>query len=109
MMLQQPEPQDFVVGTGVMHSVEDVVRVAFEHVGLEWREHVVQERELFRPAEVEHLCADSRKAREVLGWKPAVTFEKLIRMMVDADLALLEGGEGASRYLELSAAEAFRS
>ncbi|MFQ5889919.1 MAG: GDP-mannose 4,6-dehydratase [Gemmatimonadota bacterium] len=109
MMLQQPEPQDFVVGTGVMHSVEDVVRVAFEHVGLEWREHVVQQRELFRPAEVEHLCADSRKARAVLGWKPAVTFEKLIRMMVDADLALLEGGEGASRYLELSAAEAFRS
>jgi len=88
-MLQQDEPEDFVIGTGIMHSVRDLVRLAFTHVGLVWEEFVFEDPTLFRPAEVEHLCADASKAREVLGWDPVVDFEELVKMMVDSDLALL--------------------
>jgi GDPmannose 4,6-dehydratase len=89
-MLQQSEPDNYVVGTGVMHSVRDLVETAFGHAGLDWQDFVKVDPSLVRPAEVEHLLADTRKAERVLGWKPTVSFEELVRMMVDADIAKLE-------------------
>ncbi|MFI5756992.1 GDP-mannose 4,6-dehydratase [Streptomyces sp. NPDC051569] len=86
LMLQQDEPDDYVVGSGSMHSVAEAVRIAFEHVGLNWEDYVVIDPELVRPAEVEILCADSKHARTQLGWKPSVDFPELMHMMVDADL-----------------------
>ncbi len=91
-MLQQPEPDDYVVGTGVTHSVQDLVEVAFGHVGLDWKEFVKEDPRFRRPAEVERLQADPGKAKRQLGWEPTVTFEQLITMMVDADLERLGGG-----------------
>jgi GDPmannose 4,6-dehydratase len=88
-MLQQPEPEDYVVGTGRQHSVRDCCQVAFAHAGLDWREHVKHDERFDRPAEVETLLADPTKARERLGWVPQVDFERLMEMMVDADLARL--------------------
>jgi GDPmannose 4,6-dehydratase len=88
-MLQQPAPQDYVIGTGVAHSVRDLVEVAFAHVGLDWRKHVVVDPKFIRPAEVDLLLADPSKARKELGWKPTVSFEQLVGMMVDADLRRL--------------------
>jgi GDPmannose 4,6-dehydratase len=85
-MLQQAEPRDYVVGTGISHSVRDLVEIAFGHVGLEWEAHVVVDPALLRPAEVEALVADPTRARADLGWSPSVSFEEMIRMMVDADL-----------------------
>jgi GDPmannose 4,6-dehydratase len=85
-MLQLKEPEDFVIGTGVMHSVRDVCRVAFEHVGLDWEAHVMEDPAFLRPAEVEELCADASKAKRLLDWEPVVSFEDLVRMMVDADI-----------------------
>jgi len=90
-MLQQPEPADYVIGTGETHSVGELVEVAFQHVGLDWRKHVVQDPAFMRPAEVDLLQADPSRAREELGWTPTVTFEELVRMMVDADLQRLAG------------------
>jgi GDPmannose 4,6-dehydratase len=90
-MLQHEEPQDFVIGTGVMHSVRDLVRLAFSHVGLDWEEYVFEDPTLHRPAEVEHLLADASKAKRLLDWEPVVDFEELVKMMVDADIALLSG------------------
>ncbi len=90
-MLQQPEPDDYVVGTGVTHSVRDLVAVAFGHVGLDWQEFVKVDSALVRPTEVERLQADASKAKRVLGWQPTVTFEDLVTMMVDADLKRLGG------------------
>ena len=95
MMLQQDEPRDYVVATGVTHSVRELVEVAFEHVGLDWREHVVQDERFMRPAEVDLLIGDAGRARETLGWTPEVDFHGLVRMMVDADLARLRGGSPA--------------
>jgi GDPmannose 4,6-dehydratase len=87
MMLQQDEPDDYVVATGQSHSVRDVLDVAFAHVGIDdWSRHVISEDRLFRPAEVDQLVGDATRARQLLGWKPQVTFEQLIRDMVDADL-----------------------
>ncbi|MFD3732064.1 GDP-mannose 4,6-dehydratase [Streptomyces sp. NPDC058632] len=86
LMLQQEEPGDYVVGTGRMHTVRDAARIAFEHVGLDWRDHVVVDPGLVRPAEVETLCADVTNARKELGWEPEVDFEQLMRMMVESDL-----------------------
>lgn len=88
-MLQQDEPGDWVIGTGVMHSVRDAVRIAFEHVGLDWRDHVVVDPALVRPAEVEVLCAGTTRATAALGWTPVTSFPELMRMMVDSDLAQL--------------------
>jgi GDPmannose 4,6-dehydratase len=88
-MLQHDEPQDFVVGTGVMHSVRDLVQVAFSHVGLDWEGYVIEDPTLLRPAEVEHLCADASKAKRLLDWEPVVGFEEMVRLMVDSDLAAL--------------------
>jgi GDPmannose 4,6-dehydratase len=92
-MLQLDEPRDFVIGTGVMHTVRDLVELAFAHAGLEWREFVMEDSTLYRPAEVEHLCADASKAKELLDWEPTVDFEALVKMMVDADLELLREKE----------------
>ena len=92
-MLQQDEPSDFVVGTGVQHSVRDLVQLAFEHVGLDWRDYVEQDKSLLRPAEVDTLVANASKAREQLGWEPSLNFSELVTMMVDADLELLRSGE----------------
>jgi GDPmannose 4,6-dehydratase len=85
-MLQLTAPDDFVVGSGKQHSVRDCCEVAFGHVGLDWRRHVVHDPAQDRPAEVETLLADPSKARARLDWCPTVDFEQLIRMMVDADL-----------------------
>jgi len=93
-MLQQDEPDDYVVSSNETHSVQELVELAFGHAGLDWEEHVVVDEKFFRPAEVDLLIGDSTKARETLGWKPEVDFPSLIRMMVDADLALLTGRLG---------------
>ncbi len=90
LMLQQDEPSDYVVATGVAHSVRECVEVAFDHAGIPVDDHVVIDEAYMRPAEVEHLIGDATKARERLGWTPGVSFEQLIRMMVDADLELLK-------------------
>ena len=90
-MLQQPNPADYVIGTGVTHSVRDLVDLAFRHVGLDYRDHVVTDPAHLRPAEVDLLIADPGKARTELGWSPTVSFAELVRMMVDADLERLAG------------------
>jgi GDPmannose 4,6-dehydratase len=87
MMLQQEKPDDFVVGTGEMHSVREFVEIAFDHLGLDWREFVVVDPKFYRLAEVDQLLADPSKARQVLGWEPTVSFQELVREMVDKDLA----------------------
>ena len=86
MMLQQDRPDDYVVASGVKHSVRELVELAFQHVGLDWRDHVEIDQDLFRPAEVNTLRGDASKARAVLGWTPSVSFAELVQMMVDADL-----------------------
>ena len=91
-MLQQPEPRDYVIGTGVTHSVRDLVEVAFRHAGLDWRDWVRVDPAFIRPAEVDVLQADPTKAQRELGWTPTVAFADLVGMMVDADLARLGGG-----------------
>ena len=88
LMLQQDEPKDFVIGTGETHTVQEFVEAAFNHVGLDWKEHVVIDPKLVRPAEVDLLISNPRRAREELGWTPKVSFFELVRMMVDADVAL---------------------
>ncbi len=88
-MLQQPEPRDYVIGTGISHSVRDLVEAAFSHVGLDWEKHVRVDPSFIRPAEVDVLTGDASKARTELGWSPKVSFRELVAMMVDADLARL--------------------
>ncbi len=88
-MLQQPEPKDYVVGTGKMHSVRDLCAAAFTHAGLDWQKYVKIDPRFVRPAEVDTLLADASRARKELGWAPNVSFEQLVRMMVDADLERL--------------------
>ena len=90
-MLQQPSPQDYVVGTGQTHSVRDLVDAAFSHVGLDWRKYVKSDPRYMRPAEVDVLQADPSKAKRELGWSPTVKFDELVAMMVDADLERLRG------------------
>ena len=90
LMVQQPEADDFVVATGISHSVRELVEVAFGCAGLEWQRYVKLDPSLVRPAEVDHLIGDAGKARRVLGWSPNVDFGALIRMMVDADVARLD-------------------
>jgi GDPmannose 4,6-dehydratase len=90
-MLQQGEPRDYVVGTGVTHTVRELVEIAFGHVGLDWREYVRIDERFRRPAEVDLLQADPSRARTELGWRATVDFAGLIRMMVDADLERLGG------------------
>ena len=89
LMLQQDQPGDYVVATGRTHSVREFCEVAFDHVGLDYKEHVVTDERFMRPAEVDLLVGDPTRAREVLGWKPDVDFPTLVRMMVDADMQVV--------------------
>ena len=91
LMLQQKRPEDYVIATGRTHSVREMCEIAFGRVGLDYRRHVVQDRALFRPAEVHALTGDASKAMRKLKWKPEVDFKGLIEMMVDADMALVDG------------------
>lgn len=102
LMLQQQEPDDYVVATGQTHSVGDLLRFAFRHVGIEdWRPYVVQEARFFRPADVSVLVGDATRARSKLGWCPGVGFQQLIEMMVDSDLEIEKQGSGPSEYLSV--------
>jgi GDPmannose 4,6-dehydratase len=102
LMLQQETPDDFAIGTGEAHTVREFVELAFAHTGLNWREFVEVDERYFRPAEVDYLRADASKARRVLGWEPTVTFDELVRIMVEADLkaveARLKGGAEALQF-----------
>jgi len=89
LMLQQDSPDDYVIATGETHTVEKLINIAFSHAGLQWDNYVKQDPALFRPAEVDLLIGDPAKAQKKLGWKPKVSFEEMIRMMVDADIARL--------------------
>jgi len=89
-MLQQDQPDDYVIATGVSHSVKQLVEAAFGHVGLDWQKYVVIDPAFLRPAEVDHLIGDASKARAELGWEPSTSFTQLVAMMVDADLARLQ-------------------
>ncbi len=93
-MLQQDEPDDYVICTGKTHSVRTLCELAFEHVGLDYRDHVVVDERFIRPAEVDLLVGDSSKATDAFGWHPRTTFVELVRLMVDADLALLQSRPG---------------
>jgi GDPmannose 4,6-dehydratase len=86
MMLQQDEPGDYVIATGVTHSVRDFLDIAFGHLGLDWRAHVEIDPKYFRPTEVDFLLGDPRKAEKHFGWKAHVGFGELVRMMVDSDV-----------------------
>lgn len=90
LMLQQDRADDYVVSSNETHSVEEFVRIAFEHVGLDWRNHVVVDPKFFRPAEVDLLLGDCTKAREKLGWQPETTFKQLVTCMVDEDLRRIQ-------------------
>jgi GDPmannose 4,6-dehydratase len=89
LMLQQSQPDDYVIATGKSHSVRELVEVGFEHAGLDWKRYVRLDPKFLRPAEVDHLIGDAAKAQAALGWRPEVDFTGLVRMMVDADLARL--------------------
>jgi GDPmannose 4,6-dehydratase len=92
LMLQQKEPDDYVVGTNETHSVKEFAELAFDRAGLEWKEHVVVDERFYRPAEVYLLQGDYGKAKRVLGWEPSVRFDELVRMMIDADRENLRQG-----------------
>lgn len=89
-MLQMPQPDDYVIASGVSHSVEDFCKIAFETVGLNYEDYVKIDPQLIRPAEVDHLLGDSTKAREVLGWKPTVSFKEMVEIMVWSDMELID-------------------
>ena len=89
LMLQQEEAEDYVIATGVDRTIGDFCRAAFEHVGLDWQEHVVVDPKFFRPAEVNILLGDGTKAKEKLGWEPEISFEEMVQMMVDRDLEVV--------------------
>ena len=87
MMLQQDEPGDYVISTGIQHSIADLLNVGFNHIGIvDWKKYIESDPRFKRPAELDSLCGDSSKAKKVLGWKPKTDFETLIKEMVDADL-----------------------
>jgi GDPmannose 4,6-dehydratase len=93
LMLQREQPDDYVVATGEAHSVQELVEVAFAHVGLDWQKHIGVDERFLRPAEVDHLIGDPSKARKQLGWEPSVDFKGLVTMMVDADIERLKSGQ----------------
>ncbi len=86
LMLQQDEPKDYVIGTNTAYSVEDALRVAFAHVGLNWEDHTVVDKKFFRPTEIKELKGDYSLAKKELGWEPKMSFEDLMKLMVDEDL-----------------------
>ncbi len=90
LMLQQDEPDDYVIATGEEHSVRELVETAFSHLGLEWEKYVVQDPKFFRPVDLNMLVGDSSKARKRLNWKPSVSFDQLVKLMVDSDVKELE-------------------
>ena len=90
LMLQQDKADDYVIGTGEAHTIREFAELAFAHAGLDWKQYVEIDPRYFRPAEVDYLCADPTKARRVLGWQPTVTFDELVRIMVDADMQQVE-------------------
>jgi GDPmannose 4,6-dehydratase len=92
LMLQQDEPDNYVIGTGETHAVREFCEIAFSHVGLDYKEYVVQDEKFYRPAEVDLLVSDPSKARNVLKWEPSVSFKELVTMMVDSDMARLKKG-----------------
>ena len=92
LMLQQDESEDFVVATGISHSVKELIQAAFSYLGLDWMDYIKTDPKLFRPAEVDYLIGDPRKAKAKLRWEPKVTFEELIKMMVDHDFQLNQRG-----------------
>ncbi len=94
LMLQQEHPDDYVIASGQTHAVRELCEVAFSHVGLNWQDYVVVDPQFIRPADVEQLVGDSSKARKVIGWQPVVSFPELVRIMVDADMALLKRENG---------------
>jgi GDPmannose 4,6-dehydratase len=89
MMLQQDRPEDYVIATGISHSVKDLIKMAFDQLGLDWEKYVVVDPSLIRPAEVDYLLGDPRKAKDKLGWEAKVPFEELVKMMVNCDLQLM--------------------
>jgi GDPmannose 4,6-dehydratase len=98
MMLQQAQPEDYVLATGKTHSIRELLELAFGTVGLDWEKHVEVDPKFLRPAEVDCLCGDFTKAREKLGWVPEVTFEELIKMMVEADLEMVRAAANGNGY-----------
>ncbi len=99
-MLQQKEPEDFVIATGISHSVREFVSVAFAYVGIDdWSQYVEVEQQLFRPAEVEQLLGDASKAQQQLGWYPKTTFEELVHMMVENDIQQAVQSESSARHM----------
>jgi len=97
MMLQQDRAEDYVIATGVSHSVKELIEIAFARAGLDWQKHVKVDQALLRPAEVDHLLGDPSKAKRELGWTPQVSFKQLVEMMVDADLERLAATPAATR------------
>jgi GDPmannose 4,6-dehydratase len=97
LMLQQDQPEDYVIATGISHSVRELIEVAFRHVGLDWKKYVRVDPKLLRPAEVDHLIGDATKARIQLGWKPSLDFDALIGVMVDADVRRLTSQRDSAR------------
>ena len=93
LMLQADEPEDYVIATGEEHSVQECAEIAFAHAGLDWKQYVKTDPEFLRPAEVDHLVGDAGKARQQLGWQPAVSFKELVELMVDADLERLQAAD----------------
>jgi GDPmannose 4,6-dehydratase len=94
LMLQQPEPDDYVIATGETHSVKEFLQLAFDRVGLDWEKYVEIDPKFYRPAEVDQLIGDSSKAQTKLGWKNPTRFADLVRLMVDADVKLLANHPG---------------
>jgi GDPmannose 4,6-dehydratase len=94
MMLQEPEPDDYIVATEETHSIREMCEAAFGYLDLDWKEYVVQDPRFMRPAEVDILIGDAGKAHRVLGWEPSVSFEELVQMMVDSDIKLLKRENG---------------
>jgi GDPmannose 4,6-dehydratase len=97
LMLQQDTADDFVIATGVSHSVQELLEIAFARAGLDWQKHVRVDPALLRPAEVDHLLGDAAKARAILQWTPEVGFRQLVEMMVDEDIKRLSASPSASR------------
>ena len=101
LMLQQAKADDYVIATGISHSVRELVEIAFSRAGLEWQKHVKTDPKFLRPAEVDHLIGNPAKAKRVLGWEPKVNFKQLVEMMVDADLERLAGPSVEARAAAL--------
>ncbi len=102
MMLQQEEPDDYVIATGETYSIRELCDIAFSHVGLDYKDYVKRDERFFRPAEVDLLIGDPQKAKDKLGWVPETSFKELIHMMVDADIELLKSGKGRLNLAEIT-------